>query len=156
MAWVAICAIAIPYTVLMARVIADPGGLPRFTGHPRPQGSRRHAMGRDATGLVPPLAEPISDHIGHASIALRSSIDSGRFRPRGLGTDLSLSLRSLQFQELWSGLWLLAIAMVVLDRLLRTLRNWSCMLILLVAMASPLGRPRLGNTAGSAAGLASG
>ena len=32
---------------------------------------------------------------------------------------------------------MLAIAMVVLDRLLRTLRSWSRMLILPVAMASP-------------------
>ena len=109
------------------------------------------------TGLVPPLAEPISDHIGHRlDCALRSALILGVFGLGGLGTDLSLSLRSLQFQELWSGLWLLAIAIVVLDRLLRTLRNWSRTLILLVAMAGPLGRPRLGNTAGSTADLATG
>ena len=61
----------------------------------------------------------------------------GVFGLGGIGTDLSLSLRSLQFQEMWSGLWLLAIAMVVLDRLLRTLRSWSRVLILPVAIASP-------------------
>ena len=37
---------------------------------------------------------------------------------------------------MWSGLWLLAIAMVVLDRLLRTLRSWSSVLIFPVATAS--------------------
>ena len=68
-------------------------------------------------------------------MCIRDSI-LGVFGLGGLGTDLSLSLRSLQFQEMWSGLWLLAIAMVILDRCLRMLRAWSRMLI--IPVLSPL------------------
>ena len=136
--WVAICAIAIPYTVLMARVIADQVDCHVSPAIPVLKGAGATPWAVMLTGLVPPLAEPISDHIGHRlDCALRSALILGVFGLGGLGTDLSLSLRSLQFQELWSGLWMLAIAMVVLDRLLRTLRSWSRMLILPVAMASP-------------------
>ena len=136
--WVAVCAIAIPYTVLMARVIAD-----QVDCHVSPAIPVLKATGATPwavmlTGLIPPLSAPISDHIGHRlDCALRSALILGVFGLGGIGTDLSLSLRSLQFQEMWSGLWLLAIAMVVLDRLLRTLRSWSRVLILPVAIASP-------------------
>ena len=136
--WVAVCAIAIPYTVLMARVIAD-----QVDCHVSPAIPVLKATGATPwavmlTGLIPPLSAPISDHIGHRlDCALRSTLILGVFGLGGIGTDLSLSLRSLQFQEMWSGLWLLAIAMVVLDRLLRTLRSWSRVLILPVAIASP-------------------
>ena len=137
--WVAVCAIAIPYTVLMARVIADQVDCHVSPAIPVLQGAGGTPWAVLLTGLVPPLAQPISDHIGHRlDCALRSALILGVFGLGGLGTDLSLSLRSLQFQEMWSGLWLLAIAMVVLDRLLRRLRAWSRRLILPVALISPI------------------
>ncbi len=44
----------------------------------------------------------------------------------GLGTDLRLTLQSLQFRELWSGLWMLLAAMLALEALLRVLRRrWA-------------------------------
>ena len=49
--------------------------------------------------------------------ALRSALLLGVFGLGGLGTDLALSMQSLQFKELWSGLWLLAGAMAVLELL---------------------------------------
>ena len=136
--WVAVCAIAIPYTVLMARVIAD-----QVDCHVSPAVPVLQSVGATPwavmlTGLAPPLSQPISDHIGHRlDCALRSALILGVFGLGGLGTDLSLSLRSLQFHEMWTGLWLLAIAMVVLDSLLRRLRAFSRMLILPLALASP-------------------
>ena len=136
--WVAVCAIAIPYTVLMARVIADQVDCHVSPAIPVLKGAGATPWAVMLTGLVPPLTKPISDHIGHRlDCALRSALILGVFGLGGLGTDLSLSLRSLQFQEMWSGLWLLAITMVVLDRLLRTLRCWSPVLIFPVVIASP-------------------
>ena len=135
--WVAVCAIAIPYSVLMARVIADQVDCHVSPAIPMLKGTGATRWAVILTGLAPPLAQPICDHLGHRlDCALRSALILGVFGLGGLGTDLSLSLRSLQFQEMWSGLWLLAIAMVVLDRLLRMLRTWSRMLILPVI--SPL------------------
>ena len=136
--WVAVWAIAIPYTVLMARVIADQVDCNVSPAIPALKGAGATPWAVMLTGLAPSLARPISDHIGHRlDCALRSALILGVFGLGGLGTDLSLSLRSLQFQEMWSGLWMLAIAMVVLDRLMRQLRTWSRLLILPVAMASP-------------------
>ena len=135
--WVAVCAIAIPYSVLMARVIADQVDCHVSPAIPMLKGTGATPWAVILTGLAPPLAQPICDHLGHRlDCALRSALILGVFGLGGLGTDLSLSLRSLQFQEMWSGLWLLAIAMVVLDRLLRMLRTWSRMLFLPVI--SPL------------------
>ena len=134
--WVAVCAISIPYTVLLARVIADQVDCHVSPAIPVLKGAGATPWAVMLTGLAPPLVQPISDHIGHRlDCALRSAVILGVFGLGGLGTDLSLSLRSLQFQEMWSGLWLLAIAMVVLDRLLRRLRSWSRMLMLPVALA---------------------
>ena len=138
--WVAVCAIALPYTVLMARVIADQVDCHVSPAIPVLKGAGATPWAVMLTGLAPPLAQPISDHVGHRlDCALRSALILGVFGLGGLGTDLSLSLRSLQFQEMWSGLWLLAIAMVVLDRLLRSLRAWSHLLIIPVAIVSPIG-----------------
>ena len=135
--WVAVCAIAIPYTVLMARVIAYQVDCHVSPALPVLKGSGAAPWAVIFTGLVPPLAQPLCDHVGHRlDCALRSALILGVFGLGGLGTDLSLSLRSLQFQEMWSGLWLLAIAMVILDRCLRMLRAWSRMLI--IPVLSPL------------------
>ena len=135
--WVAICAIAIPYTVLMARVIADQVDCHVPPTIPMLQGTGAAPWAVVLTGLAPPMAQPICDHIGHRlDCALRSALILGVFGLGGLGTDLMLSLRSLQFKEMWSGLWLLAMAMVVLDQLLRMVRSWSRMLI--VPVVGPL------------------
>jgi phosphonate transport system permease protein len=58
--------------------------------------------------------------------ALRSATLLGVFGLGGLGTELRLTLQSLNFKELWSGLWVLLAAMVLLETLLGWLRHrWS-------------------------------
>ena len=47
----------------------------------------------------------------------------GVFGLGGLGTDLQLSLQSLQFRELWSGLWMLGLLSVALELLLTLWRR---------------------------------
>lgn len=120
--WVAIAAIVIPYSALMARVIADQIDCHESPALPVLQATGGTAIAVLMTAVIPAVSSAIKNHIGHRlDCALRSALILGVFGLGGLGTDLMLSLQSLQFREMWSGLWLLAIAMVLLDQSLRAL-----------------------------------
>ncbi len=105
---VAVVAIAIPFGALVARVVSDLlDALPtanlealRCGGAPGPAAL--------LIALGPPLLPGVISYGGYRlECALRSATLLGVFGLGGLGNDLLLSLQSLQFQELWSGLWLL-------------------------------------------------
>ena len=120
--WVAIAAIVIPYSALMARVIADQIDCHESPALPVLQATGGPAIAVLMTAVIPAVSSAIKNHIGHRlDCALRSALILGVFGLGGLGTDLMLSLQSLQFREMWSGLWLLAIAMVLLDQILESL-----------------------------------
>ncbi|MFM7676333.1 MAG: PhnE/PtxC family ABC transporter permease [Synechococcus sp.] len=55
--------------------------------------------------------------------ALRSATLLGVFGLGGLGTDLRLTLQSLAFHELWTALWILLAAMLLLEALVGWLRR---------------------------------
>ncbi|MDA7434548.1 phosphonate ABC transporter [Synechococcus sp. AH-601-L23] len=122
--WVAIAAIVIPYSALMARVIADQIDCHESPALPVLQATGGPAIAVLMTAVIPTVSSAIKNHIGHRlDCALRSALILGVFGLGGLGTDLMLSLQSLQFHDMWSGLWLLAIAMVVLDQILGSLQR---------------------------------
>ena len=116
--WVAVLAISLPYSALMARVVAD-----QIDQKPSPAAQALSNSGASAattliTAVVPEAASGLFSHSGHRlDCALRSAVLLGVFGLGGIGTDLALSLQSLRFQEVWSGLWLLAGLMLLLDRL---------------------------------------
>jgi phosphonate transport system permease protein len=122
--WVAIAAIVIPYSALMARVIADQIDCHESPALPALQATGGSPIGVLLTAVVPAVRAAINQHIGHRlDCALRSALILGVFGLGGLGTDLMLSLQSLQFREMWSGLWFLAIAMVLLDQTLKSIQR---------------------------------
>ena len=98
------------------------------------------------TAVVPAVFASIKHHIGHRlDCALRSALILGVFGLGGLGTDLMLSLQSLQFRDMWSGLWLLAIAMVLLDFILQTIPRRpriGFVVGIALAMAKPMAKPQ--------------
>ena len=121
---VAIAAIAIPYGALVARVLSDQlDALPdgalaalRASGVPAPQAL--------LTALGPPLLPGLLSYGGYRlECALRSATLLGVFGLGGLGTELKLCLQSLQFHELWTGLWLLLAVMLLLETSLAGLRR---------------------------------
>jgi len=121
---VAVLAIALPFAALVGRVVGDQldalpaGGLEalRAAGAPAP--------GALLTALGPPLLPAVISYGGYRlECALRSATLLGVFGLGGLGTDLRLSLQSLQFAELWTGLWLLLAVMLLLETLVRALRQ---------------------------------
>ena len=121
---VAIVAIALPYSALVARVVADLlDGLDtsrlealRCAGAPAPAAL--------LTALGPALLPGLLSYGGYRlECALRSATLLGVFGLGGLGTELRLTLQSLEFRELWCGLWLLFAAMLFLEHSLAALRR---------------------------------
>ncbi|MFO0002762.1 MAG: phosphonate ABC transporter, partial [bacterium] len=76
------------------------------------------------TALGPALLPGLMSYGGYRlECALRSATLLGVFGLGGLGTELRLTLQSLEFRELWTGLWLLFLAMVLLEGALAALRR---------------------------------
>jgi phosphonate transport system permease protein len=124
---VAVVAIAIPFGALVARVVSDLlDALPtanlealRCGGAPGPAAL--------LIALGPPLLPQVISYGGYRlECALRSATLLGVFGLGGLGTELRLTLQSLAFSELWTGLWLLLLVMVLLEALVGWLRRrWA-------------------------------
>ncbi|MFM8937254.1 MAG: ABC transporter permease subunit [Vulcanococcus sp.] len=124
---VAVLAIAIPYGALVARVVSDLlDALP--TGPLRAlRAAGAAAPAALLTALGPPLLPGVISYGGYRlECALRSATLLGVFGLGGLGNELLLTLQSLQFQELWSGLWLLLALMLLLETAVGALRRrWA-------------------------------
>jgi len=124
---VAVLAIAIPFAALVARVVSD-----QLDALPTDRLEALRAAGVAApaallTALGPPLLPQVLSYGGYRlECALRSATLLGVFGLGGLGTELRLTLQSLAFEELWTGLWALLAAMLLLERLVGWLRRrWT-------------------------------
>ncbi len=124
---IAVVAIAIPYGALVARVVSDlldslsERNLQALVaaGSPPPAAL--------LTAMGPPLLPGLISYGGYRlECALRSATLLGVFGLGGLGNELLLTLQSLQFHELWSGLWLLLGVMLALEAVIgRLRRRWG-------------------------------
>ena len=146
--WVAVAAITIPYGALVARVFRD-----QIDSIDRRALSAILQTGATApsallTSLAPPLQAVLMSYGGYRlECALRSATLLGVFGLGGIGTELKLTLQSLQFQEFWSGLWLLILLSVLLEQGLacwrRTQRRqptqWNSVSLLLIAVLAACG-----------------
>ena len=121
---VAVLAITIPFSALVARVVSD-----LLDALPDRNLQGLLAAGTPApaalfTALGPPLLPGVISYGGYRlECALRSATLLGVFGMGGLGNELLLTLQSLQFRELWSGLWLLLAVMLSLEALVTALRR---------------------------------
>ena len=121
---VAIVAIVLPYSALVARVLAD---LLDGLDTSRLEALRCAGVAAPSallTALAPASLPGLLSYGGYRlECALRSATLLGVFGLGGLGTELRLTLQSLQFRELWCGLWLLFATMLLLERGLAALRQ---------------------------------
>ncbi|MFM8968528.1 MAG: PhnE/PtxC family ABC transporter permease, partial [Vulcanococcus sp.] len=121
---VAVLAITIPFSALVARVVSD-----LLDALPERNLQGLLAAGTPApaallTALGPPLLPGLISYGGYRlECALRSATLLGVFGLGGLGNELLLTLQSLQFHELWSGLWLLLAVMLLLESGVALLRR---------------------------------
>ncbi|MEB3307950.1 MAG: ABC transporter permease subunit [Cyanobacteriota bacterium] len=139
---VAIAAIALPYGALVARMISD-----LLDALPTRQLEALRCAGAGPCGALltaigPPLMPQVISYGGYRlECALRSATLLGVFGLGGLGNELLLTLQSLQFHELWSGLWLLLAVMLSLEALVSGLRRrWSMPARLALEQRHPVGR----------------
>ncbi len=137
---VAVLALGLPFGALVARVVADLlDSLPVATLEALRAGGAATPAAL-LTALGPPLLPGVLSYGGYRlECALRSATLLGVFGLGGLGTELRLSLQSLEFRELWSGLWALLAVMLLLEGgLARLRRHW------LMPPRLGLGRPGVG------------
>ena len=114
--WVAILSITIPYSCLMARVVSDQ--LDNLDTRPlialNQSGANRFIT--LITALFPPLIPFIKGYSCYRfECAIRSATLLGVFGLGGIGTELQLTLQSLEFRELWTCLWILFTLMAILE-----------------------------------------
>ncbi|WP_216919858.1 phosphonate ABC transporter [Synechococcus sp. CCAP 1479/9] len=121
---VAVLAIALPFGALVARVLSDLLDALPTTGLEALRAAGAPAPAALLTALGPALLPGVLSYGGYRlECALRSATLLGVFGLGGLGTDLKLTLQSLEFHELWSGLWLLLAVMLALETGISLLRR---------------------------------
>ena len=124
--WVAVAAISIPYASLVARVWRDQLQSLDTSCLEAMLQTGATPMAACLTALSPSMGSVLVSYGGYRlECALRSATLLGVFGLGGLGMDLELSLKSLQFHELWTGLWLLMLVTIVLEQGLRIWRHRS-------------------------------
>jgi len=122
--WVAIISIVIPYSALTARVISEQ--LDGFDIKPliaiRQTGS--NIMSSSITIIIPKLIPLLSIYGSYRlECAIRGVTLLGIFGLGGIGTDLYLTLKSFEFKEMWTCLWMLWLVMILLEKFLRFIRS---------------------------------
>ena len=124
---VAVVAITIPFGAMVARVLSDQLDALDTRGVEALRCAGVTAPAALLTALGPALLPVLLSYGGYRlECALRSATLLGVFGLGGIGTDLRLTMQSLQFRELWTDLWLLLGVMVALEQALGMLRGrWS-------------------------------
>ncbi len=122
--WIAILAIFIPYSAILARVFADQ--LDNLD-HSKFFAVKQVGVQTGSaflSVLFPPMIPIISSYGGYRlECALRGATILGIFGMGGIGTEIQLTFQSLEFRELWTSLWILAAVTFSLERLINIWRK---------------------------------
>ena len=122
--WVAILAIAIPYSCLMARVISDQLDSLDYLSLLAIKQVGSNSLTAFITSLIPPMIPKIVTYGGYRlECAIRGATLLGIFGLGGIGTELQLTLQSLEFREMWTSLWMLGSLMIFIEISLNFLRD---------------------------------
>ena len=122
--WVAILSIVIPYAALTSRIISEQ--LDNFDTNTleaiRQTGS--NIMSLFITILLPKLIHILSIHgIYRLECAIRGATLLGIFGLGGIGTELYLTLRSMEFSEMWTCLWMLSLVVILIEKAVKYLKS---------------------------------
>ena len=122
--WVAIISIVIPYSALTARVVS--GQLDSFDrkSHIALKQSGSNISASLITIILPKLLPLISTYGSYRlECAIRGVTLLGIFGLGGIGTELYLTLKSMEFREMWTCLWMLFLVIILLEKSIRFIRN---------------------------------
>ena len=121
---VAIIAITIPYSALIARVISNQIDILNKTSLIAVKQTGAGPLSAFITSIIPRLIPTLSTYgLYRIECALRGATLLGIFGLGGIGTELQLTLQSLQFQELWTSLWILGAVMLILEKTTSLIRK---------------------------------
>ena len=122
--WVAILSIVIPYSALNARVISEQIDSFDIKNLIALRQTGANIISSFITILIPKLMKIISTFGSYRlECAIRGATLLGIFGLGGIGTELYLTLRSMEFREMWTCLWMLFFAIIILEKLIRIRKN---------------------------------
>ena len=114
---VAIIAIIIPYSSLIAKVISSQLDTLNKNSLIAIKQGGAGTFSALTTSLLPPMVPILLTYGGYRlECAIRGATLLGVFGLGGIGTELQLTLQSLEFQELWTSLWMLASVMILIEQ----------------------------------------
>ena len=117
--WIAIIAICIPYSSLVARVISDQIDSLDHGRLIALKHSGASPFASITTALLPPMIPVINSYGSYRlECALRGATILGVFGMGGIGTEMQLTFQSLEFTEMWTSLWMLGGVMLILEKIL--------------------------------------
>ncbi|WP_269622866.1 PhnE/PtxC family ABC transporter permease [Prochlorococcus marinus] len=122
--WIAIVSIVIPYSCLMARVFSEQINQIDITTIIAIKHNGASKFGVLITALLPKIIPLISSY-GYYRLecAIRGATALGIFGLGGIGTELQLTIQSLEFRDMWTSLWLLFITIIILEKIVHSLQS---------------------------------
>ncbi len=122
--WIAIVAIVIPHSALIARVISDQIDkldLKSLISLKYITPSKMQVL---ITALLPKLIPILATYGSYRlECAIRGATLLGIFGLGGIGTEMQLSILSLKFNEMWTSIWILFFAIYLFEKALKYLQN---------------------------------
>ncbi len=124
--WTAILALLIPYTSIFARVISEQIDILDFKTVKALRNNGSYSHSAITLALIPQLLPILISYSGYRlECAIRGATILGIFGMGGIGTELELTLRSLEFREMWTSLWILGLTIFILEKLIGLIRRSS-------------------------------
>ncbi|ABX08715.1 ABC transporter permease subunit [Prochlorococcus marinus] len=124
--YIAIISISIPYSALIARVFAEQINSLDIRSLVASKHSGAGPFETLVTALTPKIIPIIGTYGGYRlECALRGATLLGIFGLGGIGTELTLSIRSLEFNEMWTSLWMLGIILFFLEKVITWIQTPS-------------------------------
>lgn len=121
---VAIIGISIPYSSLIARVTANQLDMLDNQTLIAIKHSGAGYLSALTTSVAPKIIPILTTYGGYRlECALRGAALLGMFGLGGIGNEIQLSLQSLEFNELWTSLWVLFGVMILLENALTSIRK---------------------------------
>ncbi len=122
--WVAVISIVIPYSALTARIVSEELDSVDINPLTALRKTGANPMSSLITFLFPKLIKIISIYGSYRlECAIRGATLLGIFGLGGIGTELYLTLRSMEFSEMWTFLWLFFLVVIILDKLSKPFKN---------------------------------
>ncbi len=124
--WIAILSIIIPYSSLLARIFSeqiDSIDLSKIIAIQKTGAKNIQVL---ITFLIPKIMPLISSYgFYRLECAIRGATLLGVFGLGGIGTELQLATSSLNFNEMWTSIWLLFIVIFILEQIVHILQQPS-------------------------------